>query len=88
MSFLGDEIPKDDVAKLLDELCDKEEDDGMIPYIPFLERLWCKVFSECFLNFAAQSCQEWNIENHTVILLLVTELIKEFSNVILGNFIT
>merc|ERR1712088_842970 len=33
------EIPKEDVAKLLDELCDKEDDDGYIPYVPFLERL-------------------------------------------------
>jgi hypothetical protein len=43
LKFLGDEIPKDDVAKLLDELCDKEDDDGMIPYVPFLERLCGKV---------------------------------------------
>jgi len=43
LNLLGDEIPKDDVAKLLDELCDKEDDDGMIPYVPFLERLCGKV---------------------------------------------
>ena len=45
-------------------------------------------FFESFLNFTAQSFQEWNVGNHTIIILLVTELIKEFSNVILGNFIT
>ena len=43
VKFLGDEIPKEDVAKLLDELCDKEDDDGYIPYVPFLERLCGKV---------------------------------------------
>ena len=43
LKFLGDEIPKEDVAKLLDELCDKEDDDGYIPYVPFLERLCGKV---------------------------------------------
>ena len=57
LKFLGDEIPKDDVAKLLDELCDKEDDDGMILYVPFLERFCGKVFPEWFLNFAAQSFQ-------------------------------
>jgi len=36
---MGDEIPKQDVIKLLDELCDPEDEDGFIPYVPFLERL-------------------------------------------------
>jgi len=43
LNLLGDEIPKDDVAKLLDELCDKEDDEGFIPYVPFIERLCGKV---------------------------------------------
>jgi len=39
LNLLGDEIPKEDVAKLLDELCDKEDDEGFIPYVPFIDRL-------------------------------------------------
>jgi myosin light chain 6 len=39
LSLLGDEIPKEDVTKLLEELCDKEDEDGFIPYKPFLDRL-------------------------------------------------
>jgi len=27
------------LGKLLDELCDKEDDEGFIPYVPFLDRL-------------------------------------------------
>jgi len=37
--MLGDEIPKDDVLKLLEELADKEDEDGFIPYKNFLDRL-------------------------------------------------
>merc|ERR1712117_448884 len=37
--MLGDEIPKEDVGKLLDELADKEDEDGFIPYKSFLDRL-------------------------------------------------
>ena len=37
--FIGDEIPKEDTAKLLDELADKEDEDGFIPYVPFIDRL-------------------------------------------------
>jgi Ca2+-binding EF-hand superfamily protein len=37
--MLGDEIPKDDVLKLLEELADKEDEDGFIPYKSFLDRL-------------------------------------------------
>ena len=37
--ILGDEIPKEDVGKLLDELADKEDEDGFIPYKNFLDRL-------------------------------------------------
>jgi len=39
LSLLGDEIPKEDVEKLLSELCDREDEDGFIPYKPFLDRL-------------------------------------------------
>jgi len=36
---LGDEVPKDDVQKLFAELCDPEDEDGMFPYMSFLDRL-------------------------------------------------
>ena len=36
---IGDEIPKEDTAKLLEELADKEDEDGFIPYVPFIDRL-------------------------------------------------
>merc|ERR1712107_880333 len=36
---MGDEIPKEDVQKLLGELCDREDEDGMFPYTSFLDRL-------------------------------------------------
>jgi len=36
---LGDEIPKEDVKKLFDEICDPEDEDGFFPYMPFLNRL-------------------------------------------------
>merc|ERR1712018_381506 len=39
LTNLGDEIPKEDVIKLLDELADKEDEDGFIPYKGFLDRL-------------------------------------------------
>jgi Ca2+-binding EF-hand superfamily protein len=39
LSNLGDEIPKEDTIKLLEELADKEDEDGFIPYKPFLDRL-------------------------------------------------
>jgi myosin light chain 6 len=39
LSNLGAEIPKEDTAKLLDELADKEDEDGFIPYVPFIDRL-------------------------------------------------
>ena len=38
-SFLGDEIPKQDVLNLLNELAPKEDEEGFIPYMPFLEKL-------------------------------------------------
>jgi len=39
LANLGDEIPKEDVQKLLAELCDPEDDEGMFPYTPFVDRL-------------------------------------------------
>jgi myosin light chain 6 len=39
LSVLGDEIPKEDVQKLLEELAPKEDEDGFIPYAPFLDKL-------------------------------------------------
>ena len=37
--IIGDEIPKEDVYKLLEELAPKEDDEGFIPYGPFLDKL-------------------------------------------------
>merc|ERR1739849_42063 len=34
LTNLGDEIPKEDTVKLLEELADKEDEDGFIPYVP------------------------------------------------------
>jgi len=39
LSCLGDTIEKEDTEKMLAELCDKEDEDGFIPYKPFLDRL-------------------------------------------------
>jgi len=39
LANMGDEIPKEDVQKLLAELCDREDEDGMFPYTPFIDRL-------------------------------------------------
>lgn len=39
LANLGDEIPKEDVQKLLEELCDTEDEDGFFPYTPFIDRL-------------------------------------------------
>merc|ERR1712018_373963 len=36
---LGDEIPKEDVQKMFAELCDPEDEDGLFPYMSFLDRL-------------------------------------------------
>ena len=35
----ADEIPKEDTVALLNELCDKEDDEGFFPYGPFIDRL-------------------------------------------------
>ena len=39
MFFSGDEIPKEDVLALLAELAPKEDEEGFIPYHPFLDKL-------------------------------------------------
>merc|ERR1711971_1410984 len=39
LSFMGDEIPKDDCTKLLDELAGAEDEDGFFAYGPFLDKL-------------------------------------------------
>jgi len=39
LSLMGDEIPKDDCAKLLEELAGAEDEDGFFPYTPFLNKL-------------------------------------------------
>jgi myosin light chain 6 len=39
LSNLGDEIPKEDTQKMLEELAPKEDEDGFIPYHPFLDKL-------------------------------------------------
>merc|ERR1712111_154706 len=36
---LGDEVPKEDVQKLFAELCDPEDEDGLFPYMSFIDRL-------------------------------------------------
>merc|ERR1712072_1613019 len=36
---LGDEIPKEDVRKMFAEICDPEDEDGLFPYMSFLDRL-------------------------------------------------
>merc|ERR1711862_820260 len=38
LSNLADEIPKEDTMALLAELADPEDEDGMFPYKPFLDR--------------------------------------------------
>jgi len=42
LSLMGDEIPKEDCAKLLEELAGAEDEDGFFPYTPFLDKLCCK----------------------------------------------
>ena len=39
MMISADEIPKEDTMALLAELADPEDEDGMFPYKPFLDRL-------------------------------------------------
>ena len=39
LANLGDELPKEDVKKLLAELADPEDEDGFFPYMPFIDRL-------------------------------------------------
>merc|ERR1712226_648420 len=53
---LGDEIPKEDVQKMFAEICDPEDEDGLFPYMSFLDRLnvVCGAVSwsrhECFFS--------------------------------------
>jgi len=35
----GDEIPKEDCQKMLEELAPKEDEEGFIPYVAFLDKL-------------------------------------------------
>merc|ERR1712012_770229 len=39
LSNLGDMIPKEDCQKMLEGLAPKEDEDGLIPYTPFLDKL-------------------------------------------------
>merc|ERR1711944_205555 len=39
LTNLADEIPKEDTLALLAELADPEDEDGFIPYVPFIDRL-------------------------------------------------
>merc|ERR1712172_320600 len=43
LTLMGDEIPKEDCTKLLDELAGAEDEDGYFPYGPFLDKLCGKV---------------------------------------------
>jgi len=36
---LGDELPKEDVNKLVAEICDPEDEDGFFNYLTFVDRL-------------------------------------------------
>merc|ERR1712080_815023 len=40
LCILGDEIPKVDVQKMFAEICDPEDEDGMFPYMPFIDAHW------------------------------------------------
>ena len=35
----GDEIHKEDTVKLLEQLAGEEDEDGFIPYVPFVDKL-------------------------------------------------
>merc|ERR1712141_592370 len=39
LSNLGDEINKEDTVKLLEQLAGEEDEDGFIPYAPFVDKL-------------------------------------------------
>merc|ERR1712113_492315 len=41
---LADEVPKEDAAKMFAELAPPEDDDGFIPYVPFLDKLCGKAY--------------------------------------------
>ena len=37
--LVADEIPKEDCQKMFEELAPKEDEDGMIPYTAFIDKL-------------------------------------------------
>ena len=37
--LVADEIPKEDCQKMFEELAPKEDEDGMIPYTVFIDKL-------------------------------------------------
>merc|ERR1712051_531509 len=39
LANLGDEVPKEDVQKLFAEIADPEDEDGLFPYMSFIDRL-------------------------------------------------
>ena len=41
--IIGDQIPKEDTVKLLELIGGEEDEDGFIPYKPFLDKLCGKV---------------------------------------------
>jgi len=43
LSAMGDQIPKEDTMKLLELIGGEEDEDGFIPYKPFLDKLCGKV---------------------------------------------
>jgi len=43
LSNLGDMVPKEDTVKLLDLLAGEEDEDGFIPYGPFIDKLCGKI---------------------------------------------
>merc|ERR1719150_2279950 len=43
LSNLGDMVPKEDTVKLLELLAGEEDEDGFVPYAPFIDKLCGKV---------------------------------------------
>merc|ERR1712244_121652 len=39
LANLGDEVPKEDVQKLFAEIADPEDEDGLFPYMSYIDRL-------------------------------------------------
>merc|ERR1712107_735267 len=58
---LGDEIPKEDVQKMFAEICDPEDEDGLFPYMSFLDRLTARPKNPTKLQSQAQKTMAaWN----------------------------